>query len=415
MYESTVKSTFIPSSWNKSSKKVDSGMETMPMLSREIGCEPMEPIHVATQTEAPSEEKLSARGVLISRETVDLILEAIKEAGKTNKYFERLEEFKKKEKLQLILIKKLNLESTEKLPVVFLKCGRNNRIALLFGHPQHESWCFHTGHVVIFHKGKSTSIHLGSCPSQLAFAPQQQVIIGTATGELLVTFDGDVLWQSDSVHSQAVTCLKWVSPNLLFTSGLDGRLVLSSLKATSLEAIKSGSISVSDLPKSMRRSNANSRKTGIVAATGSKRDYFLAGETGAIWTLDTETLNVQPMGSDPQGIEQFINADDFGFISVSPEKQIKKIAKDGLNSEILIPNVKTNSNLCLRGNLLLFVDSSSSKSVLDGGPILGFDLEENELVLREDSQSYLSVDLNENSEVVAVDSKHVIHIFQFAD
>ena len=170
-----------------------------------------------------------------------------------------------------------NTFQVEKLPVVFLKCGRNNRIALLFGYPQHESWCSHTGHVVILHKGKSTSIHLGSCPSQLAFAPQQQVIIATATGELMVTFDGDILWQSDSVHSQAITCLRWVSPNLLFTSGLDGRLVLSSLKATSLEAIKSGSISVSDLPKSMRRSNTNSRKTGIVAVTGSRRDYFLAG------------------------------------------------------------------------------------------------------------------------------------------
>ena len=131
--------------------------------------------------------------------------------------------------------------------------------------------------------------------------------------------------------------------------------------------------------------------------------------------MDSETLNVQSLGADLQGIEQFISADDFGFISVSPEKQIKKIAKDGLNSEILIPNVKTNSNLCLRSSLLFFIDSSSSKSIHDGGPILGFDLEENELVLREDSQSYLSVDLNENSEVVAVDSKHVVHIFQFAD
>lgn len=81
------------------------------MLSREVACEPMELIHEATQTEAPPEERLSARGVLISKEAVDMILEAIEEAGRTNKYFERLEEFKKTEKIQLVLVKKLTLES----------------------------------------------------------------------------------------------------------------------------------------------------------------------------------------------------------------------------------------------------------------------------------------------------------------
>lgn len=94
---------------------------------------------------------------------------------------------------------------------------------------------------------------------------------------MLVSFEGEILWQSDSIHSQAITCLRWVSPNLLFSAGLDGRLVISSLKATSLEAIKSSSITVSDLPRSMRRSNVSSRRTGVVAICGSKRDYFLAG------------------------------------------------------------------------------------------------------------------------------------------
>ena len=99
------------------------------MLSREVACEPMEPIHQATQTEAPPEERLSARGVLISKETVDMILEAIEEAGRTNKYFERLEEFKKAAKLQLVVIKKLSLESVS---VLFLILNSSYTIFSLF-------------------------------------------------------------------------------------------------------------------------------------------------------------------------------------------------------------------------------------------------------------------------------------------
>ena len=324
-----------------------------------------------------------------------------------------------------------------------VKCGRNGRIALLLGHSQHESWCFHTGKVLILHKNQTLNIPLASCPTQVVFAPQQQVcfvfenacvrnpkfkvIVATAAGELLVTFEGEILWQSDSIHAQAITCLRWVSPHLLLSAGLDGRLVISSLKATSLEAIKSSSITVSDLPRSMRRSNLSSRRTGVVAIAGSKREYFLAGiflqkkiqwlfvvnsgETGAIWSLDAETLVVQPIGNDSDGIEQLFTFPN-GFIAVTPEKELKMIAKDAITSEYLLAGYKTASDICFRDSLLLFIHAASVES---GGPLLGFDLNEQSLVLREDTQKYFAIGLNENSEVVAVNSKYEIDIFQFTD
>uniref|UniRef100_A0AC34FY62 Uncharacterized protein n=1 Tax=Panagrolaimus sp. ES5 TaxID=591445 RepID=A0AC34FY62_9BILA len=175
MQESETFTLSIPSSWNREVEKIDASMETMPMLQREVGCDPMKPFHASTQTETTMEERLSARGILISKETIDMILEGIEDASRMNKYFEKLEAFRKTEKLQLVLIKRIQLESNEKLPIVGIKCGRNGRIALLLGHSQHETWCFHTGKIIIFHKNHTTNIPLASCPTQLVFAPQQQV------------------------------------------------------------------------------------------------------------------------------------------------------------------------------------------------------------------------------------------------
>ena len=110
MQESEVFVLKIPSSWNTEVEAVDASMETMPMLQREVGCDPMEPTHAATQTDSALEERLSARGVLISHQTVDAILEAIEDAGRLNKYFEKLEAFRKTETVQLVLVKKVSLE-----------------------------------------------------------------------------------------------------------------------------------------------------------------------------------------------------------------------------------------------------------------------------------------------------------------
>uniref|UniRef100_A0A914YH74 Phytase-like domain-containing protein n=1 Tax=Panagrolaimus superbus TaxID=310955 RepID=A0A914YH74_9BILA len=161
----------------------------------------------------------------------------------------------------------------------------------------------------------------------------------------------------------------------------------------------------------MRRSNTSSRRTGIVGIAGSKRDYFLAGETGAIWSLNADSLIVQPIGNDSDGIEQLYTSLN-GFIAVTPEKEFKSIAKDAITSEYFLAGHKTTSDICFRDSLILFIDTVEATNA---GPLLGYDLIEESLVLREDSQKYLAIDINEESEVVAFNSKYEIDIFQFAD
>lgn len=111
MQASEISSIQILSSWNRDVQKLDASIETMPMLQREVGCDPMIPTHASTQTESSAEERLSARGVYISNQTVEMILEAIEDAGRLNKYFEKLEAFRKNERLQLVLVKRIILES----------------------------------------------------------------------------------------------------------------------------------------------------------------------------------------------------------------------------------------------------------------------------------------------------------------
>ena len=111
MQESTTSTLQILSTWNKDVEKADASMETIPMLQREFGCDPMEPTHASTQTDVGVEERLSARGVFISKETIDAILEALEDAAKMNKYFEKLEAFRKTEKLQLVFLKQIVYES----------------------------------------------------------------------------------------------------------------------------------------------------------------------------------------------------------------------------------------------------------------------------------------------------------------
>ena len=104
------------------------------------------------------------------------------------------------------------------------------------------------------------------------------MIVATATGEIFLTLDDEILWTSDSMHNQSVTGLRWVSSQLLLSTALDGRLILSSLKATSLEAIKSVNVTINDLPRSVRRSNSSIKRAGIVAVTGNRNEVFVASK-----------------------------------------------------------------------------------------------------------------------------------------
>uniref|UniRef100_A0A7E4W269 WD_REPEATS_REGION domain-containing protein n=1 Tax=Panagrellus redivivus TaxID=6233 RepID=A0A7E4W269_PANRE len=400
----------IESTWqNREVVKTDASVETLPLVRRDIACSPPPPCYASTQTEVSAEERLSARGILISKDCVNALLDAIDDARNTAHLFERLETFHRTDELRLALFRRTPIEEAADLPISSLKCGRNARTAILFGYRAHESWCSHVGKVIITQRSRNYSIPLGSCPTQVAFGQQQQVIIATASGEMLVTFEGETLWQSDTIHAEAVTSFRWVSPQLLLSAGLDGRLVLSSLNSTSLEAVRSTAIAVSDLPRSLRRNNATSRRTGIVGITGSgRRDVFLAGETGALWSLDADSLSVSAIGADPEGIEQVYYVGD-SFVTVSAAHKLRSTTRDGLSHADLSPGVTVEADLAISGDTILMIDSTKSTA----GPIIGFSIEKGEEILRYEDGKFLAIAVNDDNEVIAVDEQMQLNVLQF--
>lgn len=120
------------------------------------------------------------------------------------------------------------------------------------------------------------------------------------------------------------------------------------------------------------------------------------------------------MGYDSDGIEDLIYTEMYKFISITPEKIIKNISRDGLNSSILINNVKVISNIIIRSNLLIFINNINNNNS-GGGIIYGYNLKNNELILKEDNDLYLSLDINDDLEIIAIDIKYNINVFKFAD
>uniref|UniRef100_A0A914CCY2 Uncharacterized protein n=1 Tax=Acrobeloides nanus TaxID=290746 RepID=A0A914CCY2_9BILA len=374
---------------------------TMPLVSLDVGTDVIEGPSVGCQAEQQVEEKLSGRGLVIDERVIQLVIETISQVEAEQRFFGRLDALLLEEKITLIPKRTIRLEMTEKMPLISLKTDRTGRIAILLGHLKHESWCSHTGRLVVYHRGKFFTIHFSSCPTQMVFAPQQQVIVATATGEIFLTLDDEILWTSDSMHNQSVTGLRWVSSQLLLSTALDGRLILSSLKATSLEAIKSVNVTINDLPRSVRRSNSSIKRAGIVAVTGNRNEVFVASETGAVWNLNPDDLSVQPIGADPEGIEQLFSCSS-GFVNVTPEGLIKLLHKDGVTIESL--DAFTDRPACIRKSLFLFINN---------GEIIGLDLDLRMVVLRE-RRDFLAIDIDVNGDLVAIDTNFSISEYQFS-
>jgi hypothetical protein len=66
---------------------------------------------------------------------------------------------------------------------------------------------------------------------------------------------------------QSVTVLNWITPKLILSAALDGRLTVLNVQGNSIEIVRHSNISVSELPKSMKKSNSSSLKVGVVSAT----------------------------------------------------------------------------------------------------------------------------------------------------
>lgn len=99
-------------------------------------------------------------------------------------------------------------------------------------------------------------------------------------GEILVTFEGDILWVSSAFHIQYVTSLIWIAKNSLLSASLDGRIVLSKLNSNgTLDILKDLYVSSTDLPRALRKSTIkNYKNAGIVSISiNSNDEIYVAG------------------------------------------------------------------------------------------------------------------------------------------
>ena len=130
-----------------------------------------------------------------------------------------------------------------------------------------------------------------------------------------------------------------------------------------------------------------------------KSNYL--GETGAVWNLNPDDLSVQPIGADPEGIEQLFSCSS-GFVNVTPEGLIKLLHKDGVTIESL--DAFTDRPACIRKSLFLFINN---------GEIIGLDLDLRMVVLRE-RRDFLAIDIDVNGDLVAIDTNFSISEYQFS-
>lgn len=79
-----------------------------------------------------------------------------------------------------------------------------------------------------------------------------------------------------------MTVLNWITPKLILTAALDGRLAILNLQGNSLEKLRHSTISISELPKAMRKSNFSSLKVGIVSAANVSANEMLISSELAI-------------------------------------------------------------------------------------------------------------------------------------
>lgn len=231
--------------------------------------------------------------------------------------------------------------------------------------------------------------------------------MGTASGEIMLISDGEITWSSSNAHLQVVTALHWIAPTLLLSAALDGRLTVLAVQGNSLETVRHSNISVSELPKSMKKSNSSSLKVGIVSITkGSTNEVLVASkvvhqvnsanflslaDTGAILTIDTESLDSKALGYEIEGIEQ-LKAHNDKLISINASREAKVLERNGQTSEWLgISNV--NSVICRRDGICL---------LLTDRELLAVKLDPARMLLREPT-NLLAIDFDRAGNVVGVE------------
>uniref|UniRef100_A0A1I7X1X6 C2H2-type domain-containing protein n=1 Tax=Heterorhabditis bacteriophora TaxID=37862 RepID=A0A1I7X1X6_HETBA len=131
------------------------------------------------------------------------------------------------------------------------------------------------------------------------------------------------------IHALAVTALEWISMSQLISCSSDGHIVLSQLKGTTLEKVNSVRLSVSDLPRKIRKSSSSSKLLAVVSFNRSGSEMCIASETGGLWTLILPDLRIKSIVSEPQAVERLLYIPPLIVVS-SGEEPVKIITTEGM-------------------------------------------------------------------------------------
>ncbi|EYC24414.1 hypothetical protein Y032_0014g2494 [Ancylostoma ceylanicum] len=331
--------------------------------------DPMERRSIAIGTEM-EEAKASAEGVTISEQTITLFESMIRDSA-TSRIYDRLLPFHTTSLVQLQPIRtySVSILSAQTLPVVSISCGSAGRSAILIGESDHETWCSHEGKVIISQRSKATSIPLAVCPSSSSWSPQGVLAVGDVAGDVHIVI-GETIIGASKVHSLAVSSLEWTSSSHLVSGGADGNIIISQLKGTALENVKTVRLSVSDLPRWIRKSSSSAKSISIVSMARCGSEMCVATETGGLWIVSLPDLRLKTVPNEPLAIHTVAYAAPFIAVS-GDEESTSLMNSDGTFIE----------SFALAGNQMCTVDEFLIFS--DGARVLIYDVTTGKIVLDE--------------------------------
>ncbi|CAD5209069.1 unnamed protein product [Bursaphelenchus xylophilus] len=385
--------------YKKSTSELE--LQTDPVKLLDNGTDPISQPFKQTQTEKPEEKMLSARQIRLDEKVVNTVIEQLQQMEIEKSLFEELDTYHADKKVQLELIRKVRIDVLEDIPLHSIRCSADKRICALFGMRSHDVWCLHAGRLLLWERTNTSWISLNSCPSQVLFGSQKQVVVGTATGSVCVVVGSDTVWSSDQMHFQTISSLRFISSKMILSTAMDGRLVVSNLQMTGLEPVKSASVNVSDLPRGMRKSNNSATKVSAVDSTMDSFQLFVATETGAILLVDPETLTTTPVGYDPDGIDAFQWIDDKFLVISAADGGVKLLDRNGKTLDRLDCKADTRQ-YCFNGKVFVF---------LNGAKITGYDLEKTKKLFDENLH-LLSADFDADGYLVGMDEEYNLNWFE---
>ncbi|VDN01491.1 unnamed protein product [Thelazia callipaeda] len=285
--------TYIPPSCKVSVQKVDSSVLTEPRKLCDQSTTTQHCINHGVQTDHMPTVQSTITDVKISEDVINLVLTALKANIEEQNVLARLDILHRTDFVTLSVITQFQVPQKEDLPLHSAVCGPNGRTAFLFGHHYHETWCPHNGVVVFWQRRFIDRMVLSTCPTILRYGPQGLVAIGLVTGHILIALNGECL-STKEAHTLTVTSLEWL-PSLrpqLVSVSLDGKIIIHSLKSTSLEEKHFRLVTISDLPRNIKRSNSSTRYTGLTSLCLVKDKLFVGNELGAIWSVTLPDLTL---------------------------------------------------------------------------------------------------------------------------